>query len=82
MKANRVLDLLKISRQTLCKYVKTGQIKVKTLPSGRYDYDESSVYEFLGRPQELFNDLMGVIHSFSMKLYGKRRLAKKILKEY
>jgi predicted site-specific integrase-resolvase len=29
--------------------------------------------------QELFEDLMQIIHSFSMKMYSKRRLAKKIL---
>ena len=29
--------------------------------------------------EELFEDLMSVIHSFSMKAYSKRRLAKKLL---
>lgn len=31
--------------------------------------------------EELFEDLMNVIHSFSMKAYSKRRLAKKLLGE-
>lgn len=31
--------------------------------------------------EELFEDLMSVIHSFSMKAYSKRRLAKKLLGE-
>ena len=31
--------------------------------------------------QELFEDLMSVIHSFSMKMYSKRRLAKRLLGE-
>jgi len=49
MKAHEVLSLLKISRPTLTKYVKTGVIKVKTLPNGLYDYDKQSV-------MALFND--------------------------
>lgn len=49
MKAREVLSLLKISRPTLTKYVKTGVIKVKTLPNGLYDYDKQSV-------MALFND--------------------------
>ena len=41
--------MLRISRPTLTKYVKTGIIKVKTLPNGQYDYDKQSV-------MALFND--------------------------
>ena len=46
MKAEDVLSLLRITRPTLMKYVKDGVIKVKTLPNGRYEYDEESVYNF------------------------------------
>lgn len=49
MKAKEVLNLLKISRSTLSKYVKQGKIQVKVLPSGNYDYDEESVYRLLGQ---------------------------------
>jgi len=49
LKAHEVLTLLKISRPTLTKYVKTGIIKVTTLPNGLYDYDKQSV-------MALFND--------------------------
>lgn len=31
--------------------------------------------------QELFEDIMQTIHSFSMKMYSKRRIAQKLLKE-
>ena len=48
MKANEVLKILKVTRQTLTKYVKEGKIKVRTLPSGLYDYDEDSVLSFAG----------------------------------
>lgn len=49
MKAKDVLSLLRITRPTLTKYVKDGVIKVKTLPNGRYEYDEESVYNFLNK---------------------------------
>lgn len=49
MKAKEVLRLLRISRQTLTKYVKVGIIKAETLPNGRYEYDEKSVYTFLNK---------------------------------
>ncbi len=47
MKAKQVLSLLKITRQTLCKYVANGKLKVTKLPSNLYDYDEKSVYDIL-----------------------------------
>jgi len=48
MKANEVLKILNITRPTLCKYVKEGYIKATLLPTGLYDYDENSVYAFIG----------------------------------
>jgi predicted site-specific integrase-resolvase len=47
MKANEVLKILKICRQTLTNYVKSGKIKVTRIGNGYYDYNESSVYAFL-----------------------------------
>lgn len=52
MKAKQVMKLLGISRLTLHNYIKKGYIKYKTLPSGQYDYDEDSVYAFIGRKKE------------------------------
>lgn len=49
MKSNKVLKLLNVTRPTLCKYVKTGRLKVKSLPNGYYDYDEESVYKLLDK---------------------------------
>lgn len=49
MKSNKVLKLLNVTRPTLCKYVKTGLLKVKSLPNGYYDYDEDSVYKLLDK---------------------------------
>lgn len=52
MKSNKVLKLLRVTRPTLCRYVKNGLIKVNRLPSGLYDYDEESVYKFLNKDVE------------------------------
>ena len=49
MKANEALNLLRITRPTLTKYVKEGIIKVDKLPNGRYEYDSNSVYSFLNK---------------------------------
>ena len=48
MKAKQVMSKLNITRPTLCKYVKQGTLKVHKLSNGQYDYDEDSVYAFLG----------------------------------
>lgn len=49
MKAKEVLDLLKITRQTLSNYVQSGIIKVTILPNGRYDYSKEDVYAFVNK---------------------------------
>lgn len=49
MKSFEVLRLLRITRPTLTKYVKSGIIKVTKLPNGQYDYDAESVYNFLNK---------------------------------
>jgi len=57
MKAKEVLKILKISRPTLCKYVKIGKIIVKNLPSGLYDYDKESIYKLLDEKLHRYNVL-------------------------
>lgn len=47
MKAKEVMQILRISNPTLSSYVKRGLIKTTTMPNGRYNYDEESVYAFL-----------------------------------
>ena len=49
MKAYEVLNLLRISRPTLTKYVKERIIKTTILPDGCYDYDVDSVYHLLNK---------------------------------
>ena len=50
MKAKEVLKFLKITRPTLCHYVRDGKLKVVTKGNGRYEYDDESVYNFAGIP--------------------------------
>ncbi len=52
MKRKEVLDLLRVTPQTLTKYVQKGIIKVNVLGNGRYDYDSESVYGFLNKDIE------------------------------
>lgn len=52
MTAKEVLRVLQITRPTLTKYVKTGQIKVIIKGNGRYDYDADSVYKMLNKDIE------------------------------
>lgn len=49
MRSKEVLARLGVSRVTLTKYVKEGVIKVTELGNGRYEYEDASVYAFLGR---------------------------------
>ena len=50
MKSAEVLKLLQITRPTLTNYVQNGKLKVTKLGNGYYDYDDASVYKFLGQP--------------------------------
>lgn len=49
MKAKEALKILRISRQTLCNYHKRGLIKSETLPSGKFSYDEESVFKLINK---------------------------------
>ena len=52
MKAKEVLHILKVTRQTLTKYVKEGRVKVTVKGNGQYDYDSDSVYKLLNKDIE------------------------------
>ena len=52
MKAKEVLELLRITRPTLHKYLKTGIVRGTLLPNGYYDYNEQDVYNFLNKDQK------------------------------
>lgn len=48
MKSNEVLKILKISRVTLWKYVKSGKIRVTKESNGYYKYNNEDVYKIAG----------------------------------
>lgn len=52
MKAKEVLQVLRVTRPTLTKYVKEGLIKVTVKGNGQYDYDSDSVYKLLNKDIE------------------------------
>jgi resolvase, N domain protein len=52
MKVKEVLHILKVTRQTLTKYVKEGRVKVTVKGNGQYDYDSDSVYKLLNKDIE------------------------------
>jgi putative resolvase len=55
MNAKEVLKALKVTRQTITRYVKIGIIKVRKLPNGFYDYDKNSVYSLLNKNVPMSN---------------------------
>ena len=55
MKCKDVLQILGCCWQTLCRYVKDGTIKVTVKKNGRYEYDDDSVYAFIGLKKEKAN---------------------------
>lgn len=67
MKAKEVMQILRISNPTLSSYVKRGLIKTTTMPNGRYNYDEESVYAFLnaGVPRKVY--IYGRVSSSNQK---------------
>lgn len=58
MKAKEALKILGVTRATLCKYVKEGLIKVTEMKNGYYDYDDDSVYAFIGQYRNKRNTLV------------------------
>lgn len=44
MKSKEVLKILKVTRPTLCRYVRDGKLHVTQLPNGFYDYSDEDVF--------------------------------------
>lgn len=55
MKSSKVLKILNISRQTLVKYVKNGDIRVAMQTNKQYDYNEEDVYRKAGLSENRVN---------------------------
>ena len=52
VKSREVLKLLRVSRNTLTKYIKEGIIRVVELPNGQYDYNDNDVYQKFNKGME------------------------------
>ena len=59
MNARDVLNLLRITRPTLSRYIKEGRITATRLPDGRLDHDRERVYKVFTKNI----DLKTVIHT-------------------
>ena len=75
MKAKDVLKALGISRRTLTRWVKNGNIKVIKLSNGQYDYDEASV-KSLERPRISEFDVMMRVCELGLLRANKQELAR------
>ena len=47
MLSKQILNLLKVTRPTLTKFVNEGKIKVEVLENGFYNYNDEDVYKIL-----------------------------------
>ncbi len=79
MKSKEVLKLLGVTRVTLTSYVKKNIIKVTLLANGYYDYDDASVYQFLGRNKRI-NLIYARVSTYKQKKDLKKQV--KILSDY
>ena len=61
MLSKQVLNLLKVTRPTLTKFVNEGRIKVEVLENGFYNYDDEDVYKILSN---------GVRNIISLSIYA------------
>jgi putative resolvase len=80
MRSKEVLQLLKVSRVTLSTYVRKGIIKVNLMANGFYDYDEQSIYDFLGINNDRVNIIYARVSTHKQKSDLDRQL--KFLQKY
>ncbi|RTK08416.1 IS607 family transposase [Campylobacter jejuni] len=67
MKAKEVLKLLKISRVTLYKYVKSGKIRVTQIPNSLYLYNREDVYRLANIKDEKLNVIYARVSTHKQK---------------
>ncbi|HEB9277880.1 TPA: IS607 family transposase [Campylobacter jejuni] len=67
MKAKEVLKLLKISRVTLYKYVKSGKIRVMQMPNSSYLYNREDVYRLANIKDEKLNVIYARVSTHKQK---------------
>lgn len=67
MKSSKVLKILNISRQTLVKYVKNGDIRVVVQTNKQYDYNEEDVYRKAGLSENRVNVVYARVSTHKQK---------------
>lgn len=67
MKCKEVCRILGVSNVTVAEYVKRGYITATKLPSGRYNYDEASIYAFLNKDVKRRNYIYARVSTSSQK---------------
>ncbi|EGK7546919.1 IS607 family transposase [Campylobacter jejuni] len=67
MKAKEVLKLLKISRVTLYRYVKSGKIRVTQMPNSSYLYNREDVYRLANIKDEKLNVIYARVSTHKQK---------------
>jgi putative resolvase len=75
MKSKDVLKLLGITRVTLTSYVKSGKIKVTKMSNGYYDYDDKSVFDFIGQDNKI-NIIYARVSTYKQKDDLQRQIDK------
>lgn len=75
MKSKEVLELLQVSRVTLSSYVRSGRIKVTKMANGYYNYDDQSVYSFLGKSKR-YNVIYARVSTYKQRSDLKRQIVK------
>lgn len=68
MKSSKVLKILNISRQTLVKYVKNGDIRVVMQTNKQYDYNEEDVYRKAGLSENRVNVVYARVSTSKQKI--------------
>lgn len=67
MKSKEVLKLLKITRQTLCRYVKNNTIRVELQVNGDYNYNADDVYKLVYKDKPRKSVLYARVSSSNQK---------------
>ena len=67
MKSKEVLKLLKVTRPTLCRYVKSGIIRVETQVNGDYNYNANDVYKLVYKEKPRKSILYARVSSSNQK---------------
>jgi len=67
LKAKEVLRLLKITRPTLSNYIKMKYISGYKKPNGQYEYNDSSIYDFLNKGHDRVNVIYSRVSTSNQK---------------